>query len=476
MNIAAKSSEAIEIDKSPWHREILDHKQVFVGELAERGEWIVANIQTGSFWPVNAQKVMWRGYAFWIIPVMRDHYPAVAMKMPPGKGRSECEELVMRFVSNLSWVEDRGFMVEGVGGGSLPRPMGWDKRTGFSICDEFDLSYFPEPASNEALLALALMREGRGLNHPAYAFLSFYRVLEVAFPDGRKRKAWVKANADAVTGIRVKEALDEMKRKGITDIGAHLFESGRCAIAHANQHPIVDPDKPDDLRRLSSEMPVMIALAQKAIEEELGVETSMTVYREHLYELAGFKQILGPEIVGFLTRGEQVTEQRMLDIPDISVRIRRKKPYAPLNNLSIKHVGQDGKVFHMRFESKECDVIFRFALDFGTERLEFSLFHDIGVKDTGTVESAERIAEVRRFENDYFGNGQLHIVNAETGDLIGRKDAYIPMNMFLDQDKADAEIARWKALAVYRRERNDNFAQKMEQNARGYAVNYKLGD
>jgi Methylamine utilization protein MauJ len=26
---------------------------------------------------------------------------------------------------------------------------------------------------------LALMREGRGLNHPAYAFLSFYRILEV---------------------------------------------------------------------------------------------------------------------------------------------------------------------------------------------------------------------------------------------------------------------------------------------------------
>jgi len=27
------------------------------------------------------------------------------------------------------------------------------------------------------------MREARALNHPAYAFLSFYRVLEVAFED-----------------------------------------------------------------------------------------------------------------------------------------------------------------------------------------------------------------------------------------------------------------------------------------------------
>ena len=53
-----------------------------------------------------------------------------------------------------------------------------------------------------------------------------------------------------------------------------------------------------------------------------------------------------------------------------------------------------------------------------------------GVKDTGTAESADDIAEVRRLENEYFGNGQLHIVNAETGALIARKDAYLPQHVF----------------------------------------------
>jgi hypothetical protein len=252
---------------------------------------------------------------------MRDFYPAISMKVPPGKS-AECEELLMRFVSNLSWVEERGITVDGIGGGSLPRPMGRDTRSGFSISDEFDLSYFPEPASKDALLALALMREGRALNHAAYAFLSFFKVLEVAFPEVKERKTWVEANVAKVEGHRVKEALSGLAEKGITDIGAHLFESGRCAVVHANREPIVDPDKPDDMRRLWSELPIMKALAQQAIEDELGVETSATVYRKHLYELAGFKEILGVEIVDFLTRGEQVTEQRMLEIPDISVRIR----------------------------------------------------------------------------------------------------------------------------------------------------------
>src|SRR5439155_24938676 len=103
---------------------------------------------------------------------------------------------------------------------------------------------------------------------------------------------------------------------------------------------------------------------------------------------------LGPEIVDFLSRGKQVTEQ-LREIPDISVRIRRRDPYTPLNNLTIDEMGQNGKLLFMRFGSKEGDVIFQFALDFGNERLEFSLFKDIGIKDTGTAESAERVAEVK---------------------------------------------------------------------------------
>jgi hypothetical protein len=29
---------------------------VIIGELAEPGEWVVANVETSSFWPVKAQK------------------------------------------------------------------------------------------------------------------------------------------------------------------------------------------------------------------------------------------------------------------------------------------------------------------------------------------------------------------------------------------------------------------------------------
>jgi hypothetical protein len=420
--------------------------EVIVGELAERGEWIVATVQSNYPWPVNAQKVPYRGKSVWIIPIMDGYYPAVAVKAPDQKSRNEYERILMTFLSTLAWVEDQGFIVTEIGSGSLPAPVGRTEDGGISTCDEFDLSYFPEPTGQQAMLALALMREGRGLNHPGYAFLSFYRVLEVAFPNGRSRAQWVSDAIDRLRDHRAKEALERLRSTGIIDIGTHLYESGRCAIAHAAEEPIVDPDDPADTRRLQSELPTMMALAERAIEEELGVETSHTVWKKHLYELAGFKQILGPEIVDHLTRGEQLRDGIEIEIPDVSIRIRKRDSYKPFNRMQLDAIRQNGRVLHLRFVSTTGDVGIQVQLDFAEERLRFDLDTDLLATDTGSARAAEDMAEVSRFWMEYFMNGQLQVINAETGVLIARKDAYIPLNMSLNYEAAQAQVANWKHL------------------------------
>ncbi len=130
MNIAAKPQDHI----AAFRLDIPDHTDVIKGELAQRGDWIVANIATTSFWPVTAQKVRWRGVDIWIMPIMKGFYPAVAIMVPPEKSREECEELVMRFMSMLSWVEEKGFSLEfgGFSGGSLP-PGRWGARRSADI-------------------------------------------------------------------------------------------------------------------------------------------------------------------------------------------------------------------------------------------------------------------------------------------------------------------------------------------------------
>src|SRR6202030_4234011 len=137
------------------------------------------------------------------------------------------------------------------------------------------------------------------------------------------------------------------------------------------EEPIIDPDDPAAARRLWSERPIMLALAERAIEEKLGVETSLTVWSKHLYELEGFKKILGPDLVDHLVRGVPVTEERMVEIPDISVEIRRQPAYAPLSNLTIKGLRHDGNILAMHYASNDGLIDFRFRLDFANERLNF---------------------------------------------------------------------------------------------------------
>ena len=60
------------------------------------------------------------------------------------------------------------------------------------------------------------MREGRGLNDVSYAFLSFYEILETAFPKDAKRIEWISASIADLTGLGVKEALDGIRALGLS--------------------------------------------------------------------------------------------------------------------------------------------------------------------------------------------------------------------------------------------------------------------
>lgn len=366
--------------------------------------------------------------------------------------REDRERLLMRFLSSVSWVEGNGALVEYFTGGNLPRPAGRSKQRGHVICDDFDLSYLPEPNDEKALLALALLREGRGLNHPGYAFLSSYRVLEVAIPEAKKQMAWVDENVDKLTH-GAKEALATLRGTGITEIGRHLYESGRCAMAHAAREPIIDPDDPTDLRRLGSELPIVMALAELAIETLLGVESSQTVWQKHLYELDGFKPILGPVIIDYLKRGEQIPDGTNLEqeLPAVSVRIRRYEPYKPFKRMEIVNLRQEGTLMHVTLQSEDAYATFRCQLDFNAERLHFDISDGVfGPPDDGTAIYAETRAELARFFRDYVGNGQIQMFNADTGALLSRKEAFMRVNCFLDVDAANANIDRWKLLQAER--------------------------
>ncbi|GLS51444.1 hypothetical protein GCM10007885_43010 [Methylobacterium gnaphalii] len=92
-------------------------------------------------------------------------------------------------------------------------------------------------------------------------------------------------------------ALKSIADAGIQDVGRHLYESGRCAIAHATGKPIVNPDDPRDAERLFLELPLVREMAVRAIEDRFGILTQSAEFDLHLYELRGWKRVLGRGLI-----------------------------------------------------------------------------------------------------------------------------------------------------------------------------------
>jgi hypothetical protein len=431
--------------------EVPELKDVIAGELAAAGRWLVASVNARMSWPVTAQSVKYRGAELWVLPLTKEHYPGIAFSRPQSMLREDAERLIMQFLSALAWIENGGILVEHFTENRHVMPMGRQQRFGFSIQDDFDFSYLPEPSDEKAQLALAIMREGRGLNHPAYAFLSFYRVLEVALGDGKARGEWMKAQIDLIRDPRAIEAIARLKADGVDDIGVHLQKSGRQAIAHAKSKPIINPDDPADYRRLSAELPLIEALAVLAIDSVIGVETRSTVWAKHLYELQGFKAILGPTLIESIIKQEDLAGTLTVNLPSISLELRRRAPYKALSSLEPVALEQHGPLVILVAQSADKCFWFRCYMDFTNERLHFDVQRDIGARDNGTADCADLMTDFQHFIYEYLCNGELRILNAATGGLLSRKDAFLPVNCMVNDEVCSANIERWRTVAKERR-------------------------
>jgi hypothetical protein len=131
----------------------------------------------------------------------------------------------------------------------------------------------------KARLALALYREGRTISSVPYEFLSYFKILNIFWKDKFKngKNEIVEGLRDALPKIfdtEARERIDNLSKQH-TDIATYLYESGRCAVAHAYSDPVIDPDDLSDLHRLSQDMWIIKAVAEFLIEDELHVSRSI---------------------------------------------------------------------------------------------------------------------------------------------------------------------------------------------------------
>lgn len=169
--------------------------------------------------------------------------------------------ILSRFLSRLAWSINGGVVELFICGSNNPgHPgrlgRGTYERSGWALVEPWDYLYLPSANSPGADLALALFREGLSINSVPFAFLSYFKVLNISFSKGSAQKGWINAN---LSRVLYPPALDRLRElaKSKPDVGAYLYEQGRCAVAHANGTPLVNPDNYGDKRRLELDLPLM---------------------------------------------------------------------------------------------------------------------------------------------------------------------------------------------------------------------------
>lgn len=402
------------------------------------GQWVQAGI-VGMAFPKDVTEITFRGKSLYLIPgkdAERGNefgglYPVVALEHS-GMSFEEGQRLISSFVNSITWVRKSGIETAVFGGGS--RIHGLGGRGARSDVDErFALDYLPDPDDDKARLALAFYREGLNLNSVAFQCLSFFKILNLVLPNGRAQIDWIDTNiADArkLDPFRTRNwerevGLDVKKETA----GNYLYVSNRCAIAHANVEPLIDPYDPDDRRRLTNDLPMVRVLAEHMIEQQFGVKSAHTIWKEHLYELQGFTDLFGMELVNRIKAAEEVPLEQFPALPPLSVRLAFNERFASFEGMAVEVIDcSEGRV-NLALTSATGLASVMLVLNFATERLDFTIFDHLATEDDGSVAGAQAELDRLVFEDLYVGNGKLEVWSGD--HRLSRKDAYLPENIDL---------------------------------------------
>ncbi len=410
--------------------------------LLAGGYWLGAHVENDVYWPDTAHSIVFEGVTLFVLPAKLDAVPAVFVNGYEAQ-RDELTAKISRFLSAWSWMEGRGVrVIEWLAGG---RPFRFQNSKLNKKTTVYDFEHLPEVLSKEAALALAFFREGLSLDHEAYSFLSFYKVINSHFSGKNEQRNWIRDNVESLRDREALKRLDELaptlKGQKIQD---YIWVSCRNAIAHS--HPdsiVVNPDEQTDIRRIRSDLPIIKALAKRLINAELGVLTAEDIWDSKEHRLAGARWMVGEAVLRQILAGDHVPRRKIRLPKKINLRVRQKKQYTSLENLEFKVESAGEQLVY--FEICSQGQLFRMvgALHFGEGEIAVDLLNGVRVDDDGSIWAANLAADSNEFLSELFANGRLQIIASADERLVAESKPIIPMNMFFDHERSKAITDHW---------------------------------
>lgn len=243
--------------------------------------WLNIGVEGSATWPTEETIVSFGGCELLLRPATRETEQSIHINLIR---ISDVEALTLanRFLSVLSWCDGQCLRnLYGWSGSSVPVSVPKKARSvGSSIAFPFYRDIEQDP---KALLALALYREGCSIESTPFEFLSYFKILNIFWKDkfetvnGVRFNPIIKGIEEALPKIQDGQSVDRIKklRSMNEDPAKFLYESGRCAIAHAHCDPIVDPDNVAHLHRLSEDVWIIRSIAERLIEERLNIRRTI---------------------------------------------------------------------------------------------------------------------------------------------------------------------------------------------------------
>ena len=394
-------------------------------------KYVVVGIESSAGWPETETYLEFRGKRLTLRPPDKERAPSIVVEYEPPTTHDEILILVSQFLSSWAWVEGTRLEVGLVGGGSLPHHVSPIRRMS-PLRRDFDLQYLPDPTDPRARLALAFYREALNIDNVAYKFLSLFKIVNILFEGSKAQKDWIRKVLPKLRDSMARGRFVELSAAH-SDVASYLYESGRCAVAHAFSTPLVNPEDPADRRRLYDDMPVAEALAKWAIENEFGIKSRMTRWEEHLYELDGFRRLFGASLVQRLKNRESVDAGDIPTLPRLSVGLYRQPQFEAFRAMDTRIVEvRDGCVVVEAIAAGGLSGII-LALNFAEERLEVDAEHEVLIVNRHDVLTGHNMMDRLNLIRGLVMNGQIEVWDAESNQLLGRTDPCLPVN--IDSDR-----------------------------------------
>jgi hypothetical protein len=155
--------------------------------------WMNFAVRAGFSWPNVPVEIPIDAGTVVLSPRTEELSCTASLFDPSGFEFDEGATRLSKFLSRLSWSQ-RGGIEEhfAIGTNDPERPgrlgKGLYATSSWADVDPWHQLYLPPVPTPQAGLGLALVREGMSLNSEPLRFLSFFKVLNVVFPDGARQR------------------------------------------------------------------------------------------------------------------------------------------------------------------------------------------------------------------------------------------------------------------------------------------------